>query len=194
MAQQASKVTCKQTKATADLQYHARSQQANYGTRARVYQTRTYRWICLATRWCFWDSTTPLCTKLSELQASQTPWRCTHWLFYSAGHRNGSLGFILTMLGGLDSRMKDQIYKHLTTSGQWSLPLRVYSLALLRTSIRSYNRLPSSRIVGSRAAGYIFSEDAFKFLWKGIADKTLKLFVPNSKRLGGYTQWVHERT
>jgi len=38
------------------------------------------------------------------------------------------------------------------------------------------------------AAGYISSVDAFKFLRKEIADKTLKLFIPNSKRLGDYTQ------
>jgi hypothetical protein len=36
--------------------------------------------------------------------------------------------------------------------------------------------------------GYISSEDAFKFVRKGIADKTLQLFVPNNKRLEGYTQ------
>ena len=24
-----------------------------------------------------------------------------------------------------------------------------------------------------------------------FSEKTLQLFVPNSKRLGGYTQWVH---
>ena len=77
------------------------------------------------------------------------------------------------------------------TSGHWSLPSGVYSPAPLRMSTRSYNRLPSSRIVGSGAAGYISSENAFKFLQKGITDKTLQLFVLNSERLGGYTQWMH---
>jgi hypothetical protein len=41
------------------------------------------------------------------------------------------------------------------------------------------------------AAGYISSADAFKVLRQGIEDKSLQLFVPNSKRLRGYTRWVH---
>jgi hypothetical protein len=43
----------------------------------------------------------------------------------------------------------------------------------LRTSTRSYNQLPSSRIIGSGTAGYISLEDAFKFLRKEITDRTL---------------------
>ena len=79
---------------------------------------------------------------------------------------------------------------HSWENGCWSLSWE-HSTAPLRLSTRSYNRLPSSRIVGSGAAGYISSEDAFKILRKGIEDKTLQLFVPNSKRLEGYTQWEH---
>jgi hypothetical protein len=161
-----------------DLQDHARSQQANCGTRARVCQTRTYRWISLATRWCFWDPT-PLRTKLSELQASQTPRRCTRLLFYSAGHCNGLLDFTPTKLGGawIDSSTRPVIVTAYLTSLQlssgawiqwwkikfssiqplgdkWSLIIVFggYSAAPLRTSTRSYRRL---WVVGFRLGGYM---------------------------------------
>ena len=47
---------------------------------------------------------------------------------------------------------------------------------------------PRSQIVGSGTVGHISSADAFKFLQKELEqlqDKTLQLFILNSKRLGG---------
>jgi hypothetical protein len=41
---------------------------------------------------------------------------------------------------------------------------------------------------GSGAAGYISSGDVFKTLCQEITEKTLQLFVINSRRLGGYTK------
>ena len=41
------------------------------------------------------------------------------------------------------------------------------------------------------STGYISSGDIFFNFPRKFSEKTLQLFVPNSKRLGGYTQWVH---
>jgi hypothetical protein len=86
----------------------------------------------------------------------------------------------LLRYGGSDLRTEDPIYKLSTTP----------------TFLSIFFSDPSSDYkysdIGSGATGYISSEDVFlNFFDKELQDKTLRLFVPNSKRLGGYTQWVH---
>jgi hypothetical protein len=94
------------------------------------------------------------------------------------------------MLEGSDSRMEDQIYKHSTTFDDihCSTYFRTSSRTITPASLSIFFTDPNADYkysdTGSGAVGYISSEDAFKFLWQGIADKT-QLFVPNNKRLGG---------
>ena len=86
-----------------------------------------------------------------------------------------------------------QVLNHSQTSGHWSLSWGGYSTAPLRMSQRSYNQL---WVVGFRLGGnriYILS-GCIQISSKGIGripKKALQLFMLNSKRLGGYTQWVH---
>jgi hypothetical protein len=87
--------------------------------------------------------------------------------------------------------MEDQTYKHSTTFGDihCSTYFLTSSQTITPASLNIFFTDPSADYkysdIGLEAAGYISLEDAFKFLWEGIADKTLQLFVPNSKRLGG---------
>jgi hypothetical protein len=71
--------------------------------------------------------------------------------------------------------MEDQIYKHSTTFGDIhcstnfltsSQTITPASLSIFFTDPRTDYKYSDT---GSGAAGYISSEDAFKFLWQGIA-------------------------
>jgi hypothetical protein len=75
------------------------------------------------------------------------------------------------MLGGLNSRMEDQAFKNSTTPASLSI------FFLDPSADYKYSG------TGSGAAGYMSSENIFKLLCQGIAEKNLQLFVPNSKRL-----------
>jgi hypothetical protein len=91
----------------------------------------------------------------------------------------GVTDFTPTTLVGSDSRMEDQTYKHSTTFGDihCSIYFLTSSQTITPASLSIFFIDPSTNYkysdIGSGAVGYISSEDAFKFLWQGIADKTL---------------------
>jgi hypothetical protein len=63
----------------------------------------------------------------------------------------------------------------------------------LFTSDPTSDYFNSKKIPGFRLGGcgiHVLRE-CFLFFSRNFVEKTLQLFVPNSKRLGGYTQWVH---
>jgi hypothetical protein len=82
-----------------------------------------------------------------------------------------------TMPGGSDSRTKDREYKH----SRLQQPHNNTSRPFIR--VLFWIKEPGE---GSGAARYIPSKKTFKL----FLQETLWLFVPNSKRLEGYTQWV----
>jgi hypothetical protein len=90
--------------------------------------------------------------------------------------------------------MEYQIYKHSTTFDDINCPtyFLTSSSTIAPASLSIFFLDPSADYkyldTVLEATRYISLDDAFKFVRKGIADKTLQLFVPNSKRLGGYTQ------
>jgi hypothetical protein len=91
------------------------------------------------------------------------------------------LGHYTTTLGGSNLRTEDPVYKLSATPASLSI------FFLDPSSNYKYSN------IGSGAVGYISSKDVFfqNFFDKELQDKTLQLFVPNNKRLRGYTQWVH---
>jgi hypothetical protein len=52
----------------------------------------------------------------------------------------------------------------------------------------SSKQVPRYRLEG---CGIHVLRICFLFFPRKFAEKILQLFIPNSKRLGGYTQWVH---
>jgi hypothetical protein len=113
--------------------------------------------ICIHTRFYY------RCTRTYSSIYSDTTSR-------GLGHYHDLLVFTPTTLGGSDSRMDYQIYKHSTTFEDINCP--TYFLTSSRTiapaSLGIFFLDPSVDCkysdTGSEAAGYISSDDAFKFL------------------------------
>jgi hypothetical protein len=122
--------------------------------------------ICIRTRFYYRRTRT-----YSSIYSDTTSWGLEHY--------HDLLAFTPTTLEGSDSRMEYQIYKHSTTFDDINCP--TYFLTSSRTiapaSLSIFFLDPSVDYrysdTGSGATGYIFSDDAFKFLRKGITDKTL---------------------
>ena len=75
---------------------------------------------------------------------------------------------------------------HLKAADSTSESSRLYIWQQQTT--REYAKIPYPSSFWRMLGGYIKGSSQF---FEQLRFKTLQLFVPNNKRLGGYTQWVH---